>query len=102
MAHTYNYANVMVALQELKELGFSTDFNIDNSEFKNAPHNFEIVHIYRHEGDSSADDEAIVYGICSKSGQIKGVFVSGFSANSECESARFLKGLTIKARKGGL
>ena len=101
MAHTYNYASVMFALQELKELGFKDDFNLDNSEFKTEPHNFEIVHIYRHEGDSSADDEAIVYGITSKSGK-KGVFVSGFSANSECESARFLKGLTIKARKGGL
>jgi hypothetical protein len=101
MAHTYNYGSVLFALQELKELGFSDDFNLDNSEFKNEPHNFEIVHIYRHEGDSSADDEAVVYGIRSKNGR-KGVFVSGYSANSECESARFLKGLTIKARKGGL
>ena len=101
MVHTYNYANVLVALQELKELGFVDDFNLDNSEFKSNPHNFEILHIYRHEGESDPDDEAVVYGIASKTGK-KGVFVSGYSANSECEAARFLKGLSIKARRGGL
>jgi hypothetical protein len=31
------------------------------------------VHIYRYEGDSNPDDEAIVFGIKSKSG---GVFVT--------------------------
>jgi hypothetical protein len=101
MAHTYNYASVSNALKELKELGFVLDYNLNNKEFKSNPHDFEIVHIYRYEGDSNPDDEATVYGIKSKSGN-KGVFVSGFAANSESDSARFLIGLTIKARRGGL
>ncbi|ESU27150.1 hypothetical protein FLJC2902T_21210 [Flavobacterium limnosediminis JC2902] len=99
MIHTYNYGSVSKALQELKELGFVIDFNINNSEFKSNPHDFEIVHIYRYEGDSNPDDEATVYGIKSKSGK-KGVFVSGYAANSESDSARFLIGLSIKSRKG--
>ena len=102
MAHTYNYASVSIALEELRELGFVADYNLNDTEFKLNPHDFEIVHIYRYEGDSNPDDEATVYGIRSKSGEKKGVFVSGFSANSECDSARFLIGLSIKARKGGL
>jgi len=101
MIHTYNYASVSKALQELKELGFVFDFNINDSEFKSNPHDFEIVHIYRYEGDSNPDDEATVYGIRSKTAaDKKGVFVSGFAANSESASARFLIGLSIKARRG--
>jgi hypothetical protein len=99
MAHTYNYASVSVALNELKELGFVYDFNINDSEFKANPHDFEILHIYRYEGNSNPDDEATVYGIQSKSGK-KGVFVSGYAANSESPAARFLIGLSIKSRKG--
>jgi hypothetical protein len=101
MAHTYNYASVSNALQELGELGFDVDFNINNKELVNNPHDFEIVHIFRYEGDSSSDDEATVYGIRSKSTlDKKGVFVSGYAANSECDAARFLIGLSIKGRKG--
>ncbi|MCG2611723.1 hypothetical protein LZZ90_09420 [Flavobacterium sp. SM15] len=101
MAHTYNYASVSKALLELKELGFVVDYNINEQEFFKNPHDFEIVHIFRYEGDSSADDEATVYGIRSKSSLNKnGVFVSGYAANSESEAARFLIGLSIKGRKG--
>ena len=100
MIHTYNYASVSEALEELKELGFSVDFNINNKEFETNPHDFEIVHVYRYEGDSSPDDEATVYGIRSKSrASRKGVFVSGYAANSESASARFLIGLSMKSRK---
>lgn len=99
MTHTYNYASVSEALQELAELGFNEDFNINIKELEKNPHDFEIVHIFRYEGDSSADDEATVYGIQSKSGR-KGVFVSGYAANSECDSSKFLIGLSIKGRKG--
>ncbi|WP_313808266.1 hypothetical protein [Flavobacterium sp.] len=99
MIHTYNYASVSIALQELKGLGFDFDFNTNEELFKANPHDFEIVHIYRYEGDSSADDEATVYGIKSKDGK-KGVFVSGYAANSESEAARFLIGLSIKGKKG--
>jgi len=99
MTHTYNYASVSKALQELAELGFNVDYNIHNKILASNPHDFEIIHIYRYEGDSSPDDEATVYGIKSKSGE-KGVFVSGYAANSEDECAQFLIGLSIKARKG--
>jgi hypothetical protein len=101
MIHTYNYDSVSNALDELKSQGFTIDFNIHTFEFSSNPHDFEIVHVYRYEGDSSADDEATVYGIRSKSiHDKKGVFVSGYAANSECDASRFLVGLSIKSRKG--
>ncbi|WP_262918646.1 hypothetical protein [Flavobacterium luminosum] len=99
--HTYNYGNITEALASLKEEGFTIDFNINIEEFKINPHDYEIVHIFRYEGDSNPDDEATVYGIQSKTiKEKKGVFVSGFSANSDCEFSRYLKGLTIKGHKG--
>ena len=101
MMHTYNYDSVSNALAELKEEGFVIDFNINSREFFKNPHDFEIVHIFRYEGDSSSDDEATVYGIRSKStAEKKGVFVSGYAANSECDATRFLIGLSIKSRRG--
>jgi hypothetical protein len=54
----------------LNELGFN-DFNL-HKKTKN-PDKYEIVHIYRYEGDSNPDDEAIVFGIKSSG---KRVFVT--------------------------
>ena len=99
MAHTYNYASVSKALEELKALGFTIDFNIDDTQITANPANFEIVHIYRYEGESDPDDEATVYGIKSISDNQKGVFVAGFAANSENDAAKILSDISIKPRK---
>jgi hypothetical protein len=94
----YHYATVSEALDELNENGFTHDFNINEKDIVAHPENYEIVHIYRYEGDSSADDEATVYGIKSLKNGRKGVFVAGFSANSDNDAARVLIDLTIKKR----
>jgi uncharacterized membrane protein len=51
------------------------------------PQKYEIKHIYRYEGNTDPGDEAVVYGIQSKSG--KRVFV-GFAANSISDAAQVL------------
>jgi hypothetical protein len=50
------------------------------------PAKYEIKHIYRYEGNTDPGDEAVVYGIQSKSG--KKVFVAGFAANSISDAAQ--------------
>lgn len=97
MKNRYHYASVLKALKELKAHGYSIDFNLQEHTIKNNPDNYEIIHIYRYEGDTSPDEEAIVYGIKSKSGE-KGVFVAGFSANSESEAAQVLHEISIKGK----
>lgn len=72
----YHYATVSKALEELKGKGFETDFNLEEARIVAHPDDFEIVHIYRYEGESDPGDEATVYGIKSGSGE-KGVFVAG-------------------------
>ena len=95
MKPTYHYSTVTEALSELNKKGFTHDFNLQDENIKKNPHNYEIEHIFRYEGDSDPDDEAVVYGIVSNSGE-KGVFVAGFSANSENEAASVLAKLCIE------
>lgn len=97
MKNRYHYASVSQALEELKTMGFTVDFNLQEENIMRHPDNYEILHIYRYEGDSNPDDEAVVFGIKSTTGE-RGVFVSGFSANSESEAARVLNELSIKGK----
>ncbi len=98
METKYHYGSVLKALDELKTLGFLIDFNLQEVAIKNNPDHYEIVHVYRYEGDSNPDDEAIVYGIKTESGE-KGVFVAGFSPNSESDAAQVLRAISIKEKK---
>lgn len=98
MENRYHYASVLKALEELKTLGFTVDFNLREEDIMHYPHNYEIQHIYRYEGESNPDDEAIVYGITSNTGE-KGVFVAGFAPNSENEAAKVLHKLSIKGNQ---
>ncbi|MGG7035183.1 MAG: hypothetical protein ACI7YS_08330 [Flavobacterium sp.] len=95
MKPKYHYTTVIEALEELKHNGYVHDFNLRAQDIKSNPHHFEIEHVYRYEGDSDPDEEAVVYGISSNSGE-KGVFVSGFSANSEDDTARILRKICIE------
>jgi hypothetical protein len=98
MKNMYHYASVSKALDLLNEQGFTYDFNLHEGDISKNPHKYEIVHIYRYEGDSNPDDEAVVFGIKSTSGK-KGVFVTGFAANSISEAAQILVKLSIRYRK---
>ena len=95
MKKTYHYATVIEALKLLKEKGYEYDYNINEHEIVNNPDGFIIDEIYRYEGNTNPDDESMVYGIKSHKGQ-KGVYVSGFAANSISDAARILIDITIK------
>jgi hypothetical protein len=97
MSQMYHYATVSKALDDLNENGYTYDFNLHSDDIIKNPQHYEIEHIYRYEGDSNPDDEATVYGIKSSSGK-KGVFVAGFSANSENDAAQVLNEISIKGR----
>lgn len=94
----YHYATVSKALQELKDKGFTVDFNIQEDKIINSPDSFEIVHVYRYEGESDPGDEATVYGIKSSTGE-KGVFVAGLSTFTDNTAAMVLNELSIKGKK---
>lgn len=97
MKPIYHYSTVAEALDELNKKGFIHDFNLQDETIKNNPHNYEIEHVYRYEGDTDPGEEAVVYGITSNSGE-KGVYVAGFSANSENEASSVLAKLCIEGK----
>ena len=93
----YHYTTVAKALEELKDKGFTVDFNIQENRIVNSPDEFQIVHVYRYEGESDPGDEATVFGIKSSTGE-KGVYVAGLSAFSDNTASMVLNELTIKGR----
>ncbi|HEV7622070.1 MAG TPA: phosphoribosylpyrophosphate synthetase [Flavisolibacter sp.] len=97
----YSYGTVSEAINDLKKRGFTEDFNLaENCLMCNAqkfnPDDFEISEVYRFEGDSNPDDEAIVYGIESKNG-IKGVLVNAYGYQSNPVSDEIVRKLRIHA-----
>ena len=94
MKPIYYYTTVLEALSDLKEKGFHHDFNLHYEDIKTNPHEYSVEHVYRYEGDTDPDEESVVYGIISSSGK-KGVFVAGFSANSDNEAAQIIEKLCI-------
>jgi hypothetical protein len=98
MKKTYHYASVSKALDELKLLGFTYDYNLDEDYIINNAADIAIAHVYRYEGFTNPDDQSIVYGIQPKNGK-KGVFVSGFAPNSITDALRAIIDIQIRQRK---
>jgi hypothetical protein len=97
-----SYETVTEALKDLKDRAFILDFNIafdkiicENNGLCLNPTEFEIVEIYRFEGDTNPSDEDIVYAIQSKSGEIKGTMTSAYGMYAEAISNEMIKKLSI-------
>lgn len=97
MEKKVHYATVSEALDRLKKEGFTLDFNLKencivcgNDMF--SADDFEIVDVYRYEGNSDPADEATVYAIQSHSG-LKGTLVTGYGISTDGVSESILKKL---------
>src|SRR5688572_18054209 len=95
----YTYDTVSAAISGLKKRGYTMDFNLDENcivchEDKFDPGDFEIVEVYRFEGNTDPADEAIVYAIESSKGH-KGVLVNGYGPSSDTMGAEMAKKLQI-------
>ena len=100
MENNYHYATVTEAINELRKQGFTTDFNLEENCIvchvgKFEPDDFEIVDVYRYEGNSDPGDEAAVYAIESKSGE-KGILVTGYGISDDTYSNAILRKLSMR------
>ncbi len=103
MKHQTHYETVSKAIDELHKQGYTTDFNLEENAIvcnigKFSANDFEVVDVYRYEGDSDPGDEAAVYAIQSSNG-LKGVLVTGYGASSESTSPEMLRKLTQAHRE---
>ncbi len=97
-----NYDTVSLALNSLKERGFTTDFNIafdklicNETKACLNPNEFEITEVYRFEGETNPADEAVVYAVESKDGKMKGAFVSAYGTYADPISDEMIKKLSM-------
>jgi peptidoglycan hydrolase-like protein with peptidoglycan-binding domain len=93
------YDTVTQAVSELKQRGYTLDFNLKASTVECEgqqlnPKDFEITEFYRFEGNSDPSDEAIVYAIESSTG-LKGILVNAFGVYSETLSDEMIKKLSF-------
>jgi|SRR6478609_12154111 len=87
MKQHFHYSTVSEAIDDLKNQGFTEDFSLKGNylmleDKRFEADEFDILEVFRYEGDSDPGDEATVYGIQSSSG-IKGVLVTGYGMSSE-------------------
>ena len=95
----FTYDTVSAAVQGLKKRGYTIDFNLRENCIicqgdKFDPDDFEIVEVYRFEGNSDPADEAVVYAIESTNG-IRGVLVNGYGPSSDSLNADMARKLHV-------
>ena len=101
MQHKTHYDTVSRAIEELRKQGYTTDFNIEENNItcnqgKFGSNDFEVMDVYRYEGNTDPADEAAVYAIQSSSG-LKGILVTGYGASADIASQEILGKLSGKS-----
>ncbi|MGV3527450.1 MAG: phosphoribosylpyrophosphate synthetase [Flavisolibacter sp.] len=79
------FGTVSQTIEALKKEGYTLDFNLQQSciachqtQKILSPDDFEIDEIFRFEGESNPDDEAVVYAISSLTFGVKGVLLHAY------------------------
>jgi hypothetical protein len=96
------YENLVDALKDLKQRGFTTDFNIafDNIECRStgvclSPSQFEIVEHYRFEGETNPSDSSVIYAVQSMDGTLKGTLISAYGMYADAVSEHMIRKLKV-------
>src|SRR5215831_4715766 len=83
------YDSLVEALADLKKRGYDADFELHSNclycsdlDLRLNEEEFTIDEVYRFEGNSNPDDNAIVYALTSPTG-VKGTIVDGYGADSD-------------------
>ena len=97
-----SYDTVTAAVNGLKARGFTLDFNLAFDKLKCdvhklclEPHEFEIIEVYRFEGDSNPSDEDVVYAVESIKGDVKGVITTAYGMYADTVTAAMLNKLSM-------
>lgn len=95
-----DFGTLSETVNGLKKEGYTLDFNIrqdcivcHQTSTVLSPDDFEIDKVYRFEGASNPDDEAIVYAISSSTHDVKGTLVNGYGIYADEASAALVEKL---------
>lgn len=80
-----SYGTLSQTIEGLRKEGYTMDFNINEeclacnkTKTVLSPDEFEIDAVYRFEGESNPEDEAVVYAISSPKYGVKGTVVNAY------------------------
>ena len=97
-----NFGTLSQTVDGLKKNGYNLDFNIrgeclvcDSTNTELSENDFEIDEVYRFEGESNPDDEAIVYAISSTDNSVKGTLVDAYGTYYDSASEELVEKLSI-------
>ncbi|GAO42743.1 cupin domain-containing protein [Flavihumibacter petaseus] len=92
-----NYGTLSQTVNGLAAAGYTTDFNIredclvcQHTNTVLSPQEFNIDKVYRFEGASDPDDQAVVYAISSPKFGMKGVLVNGYGIFADEASSKLV------------
>ncbi|MBB5394999.1 phosphoribosylpyrophosphate synthetase [Mucilaginibacter sp. AK015] len=95
-----DYGTLSQTINGLKAEGYTLDFNVQkdclichNTNTQLSPDEFEIDGVFRFEGESDPDDEAVLYAISSTKSDAKGVLVNGYGVSNDDASAALVQKL---------
>ena len=98
----YSYDTLVEAMNDLKQRGFTTDFNIAFDQIKCAetgicllPAQFQIREVYRFEGMTNPDDSSVLYAVEASDESIKGVLVNAYGVYSDAVSDEMIQKLKV-------
>ena len=98
MKTKYDYESTSIALEELNNLGYTKDFNIDFDELLFYAEEYVIDYLYRYEGNTNPSDESTVYGLRNEIKGTKGVFVVGDLSLVEGKKREIIINLEIRSK----
>jgi hypothetical protein len=95
-----SFGTLSQTIEGLKKEGYTIDFNINQecltchkTNTVLSPDEFEIDAVYRFEGESNPDDEAVVYAISSPTYRVKGVLVNAYGPYADEVSSALVQKL---------
>lgn len=101
-----SFGTLSETINGLIKLGYIHDFNIleecivcHKKNVKLSPNEFLIEKVYRFEGISDPDDQAILYVISSAKNDLKGTLVNGYGISSDKETSKIIEMLETHAAK---
>lgn len=95
------FATLSETLARLKNRGYTIDFNrvVKSLPDKKAvvlpPDRFRISDVYRFDGETNPDDEAVVYAIESREGE-KGVLVNSYGVYADPGNDEIIRKLAVQ------
>lgn len=100
-----SYDNLVDALADLKQQGYTTDFNLAFDQIKCSssgicllPSQFDIVAHHRFEGDTDPGNSSVLYVIESHHGNLKGILISAYGMYSDSLSEEMIGKLRMNEK----